>query len=265
MNEQEYEKLKIEMHELKSELLFLKRHFSEIAESNEKSAHAIAYSHERTSTFIDSEEEFKVELQSKNRWFKETDDGWIVTLDSSNARLSLSSYLKVDFLGPVNGRDKLKVLEGIYKNKEVSIKADSGFLDSTNLHGEAANIIFEKRPAPITIGETVYDKQISISYKVGTGTQTVGPFPALTDKDNPVPVGSNTVQIPDYPHDLGSQYGAFGKVWFRIGTSGDRYIHPGRVSAGCITCEPSNWTDIYRALVVRRKSDDLSVGDLTVR
>ena len=54
-------------------------------------------------------------------------------------------------------------------------------------------------------------------------------------------------------------------MWFRIGHSGDRYLHPGRVSAGCISItETARWMEIYDVLIKARKGDLMSVGILEV-
>lgn len=82
---------------------------------------------------------------------------------------------------------------------------------------------------------------------------------------NPVPLGNHDVEIADYPHDLGAPYGPHGKVWFRIGHSGDRYVHPGRISAGCLTCAPSQWEQIYPVLNCARASDGVSIGKMLVQ
>jgi len=73
------------------------------------------------------------------------------------------------------------------------------------------------------------------------------------------------IEIADFSHDLGAPYGAPGKVWFRIGHSGDRYVHPGRISAGCLTCAPSQWEELYGVLHCARANDKISVGTLVVQ
>jgi hypothetical protein len=43
-------------------------------------------------------------------------------------------------------------------------------------------------------------------------------------------------------------------TWFRIGHSGDRFLHPCRVSAGCVTVKDiGEWTKIYNYLINSRK------------
>jgi hypothetical protein len=198
------------------------------------------------------------------RWFAQTSDGWVVTLDSldsSGSRRPLPSHLEIDFLGSSGGRDRFRVKEGVHAGKTGSIQSGSGLLSSVDPHGVSAEVKFENRVGgPTTIGGVTYDKQVTIMY----GSTTKGPYNAKTDPSNPVPAGTHDLNIPDFPHDLGLPYGQYGKAWFRIGNSGDRYLHPGRVSAGCITCEPSSWTDIYEALIVRRR-DSENVGVVVVR
>ena len=57
----------------------------------------------------------------------------------------------------------------------------------------------------------------------------------------------------------------YAKTWFRIGHSGDRYLHPGERSAGCITVKDTKrWTEIYRHLIISRKHDSRSIGVVKV-
>ena len=56
-----------------------------------------------------------------------------------------------------------------------------------------------------------------------------------------------------------------GTVWFRISHSGERYLHPGMVSAGCISVtETKRWMEIYNTLIKARKGDFMSVGTFEV-
>jgi hypothetical protein len=91
-----------------------------------------------------------------------------------------------------------------------------------------------------------------------------GPVKATTDEENPTPTGKYDIEIPDFQHNLGRAYGDYGTTWFRIGHSGDRYLHPGRVSLGCTTIlDISEWPKIWRYLISSRK-DPQSVGELEV-
>jgi hypothetical protein len=91
-----------------------------------------------------------------------------------------------------------------------------------------------------------------------------GPVAAKTDPTNPVPKGTHDIELPDFQHHLGSGYGDFATTWFRLGHSGDRYLHPGSESLGCATVtDTTEWPNIWRALITARK-DERSVGELEV-
>jgi len=80
---------------------------------------------------------------------------------------------------------------------------------------------------------------------------------------NPWKKGLYDIEIPDHPHEGGLNYPEAGRgtVWFRIGHSGERYLHPGIVSAGCISVtETKRWMEIYDTLIKARKGDFMSVG-----
>jgi len=89
-----------------------------------------------------------------------------------------------------------------------------------------------------------------------------------THSANPVPRGTYDLEIPYEVHSLASsyaRYSPFATTWFRIGHSGDRYLHPGRISAGCATVtDLRKWTEIYTYLIRARKGDKKSVGTITI-
>jgi hypothetical protein len=144
----------------------------------------------------------------------------------------------------VDGNDRNVVAkEGRYKAKDADMSTDALTLDSSARSG--AECSFD-------IGKS--------EFRWGGS----GPVSAITHSGNPIPTGEHDLEIPDYQHSLGSKYGDFGTTWFRVGHSGDRYLHPGRVSAGCITVDATaEWPKIYRYLIDARK-DDTSVGTVKV-
>ncbi len=196
------------------------------------------------------------------QWLGQTTDGWIVTLDSAGRRRSLPSHIKLNVTGTTSGRDQFQVLEGVNSGTDGTIATGSGLLTTVNPHKSAATVRFRNRTGgPTTIAGVTYDKELVIEYNDGSGSQSAGPFNAVGDSANPIPVGSHVLQVPDYPHDLGASYSQYGTVWFRIGTSGDRYLHPGSISAGCATAQGSTWVQIYETIVKRRDASN-NVGTL---
>jgi hypothetical protein len=187
------------------------------------------------------------------RWLKQTDDGWIVTLDAAGLRRSLPSHMRLDWVGMAAGRDRFQVLEGIHLGTAGSLVSNSGLFSSNDPQLSAATVRFRDRVGgPATIDGVTYQKEILIEYASSAGTQSEGPFNAVGDQNNPIPIGTHVLQIPDFPHELGAPYSPFGTVWFRIGNTGDRYLHPGRISLGCATAQGSAWTRIYNAIIKRR-------------
>ena len=198
------------------------------------------------------------------QWLAQTTDGWIVTLDAAGRRRSLPSHIELDVTGTVSGRDRFRVLEGVHSGTDGSIATGSGLLRTSDPHLSAATVRFRNRTGgPTTIAGVVYDKEILIEYSDGGGVLTVGPFNAVGDPTNPIPTGTHVLQVPDFPHDLGASYSQYGTVWFRIGTSGDRYLHPGSISAGCATAQGTTWVQIYETIIKRRDTSG-NVGNLVV-
>lgn len=232
------------------EIEHLQSQIDTLCEMQERLQHALFY----------GTGEQKFAATAATNWFTQTSDGWVVTLDQAGARRSLPSHLKVSVTGQSSGRDLFTISEGIFAGTEGSIRSDAGLLTATNPHLGAAALRFYNRPGgPVNIGGQQYDKELKITSALGA----VQTFPARTDPDNPIANGSHDVQIPDFPHPGGAQYGTCGTVWFRLGTSGDRYLHPGRVSLGCVTCAPQNWPTIY-GLLIKARTDTTKVGSLTV-
>ena len=128
--------------------------------------------------------------------------------------------------------------------------------------GKYANIASSKLTTPVAPDSAATAKFNVTKSELWFGGN--GPVKAITDPDNPVPKGKHDIEIPDFQHKNGSKYGDFGTTWFRLGHSGDRYLHPGQVSLGCATItETSEWPKIWKYLISARK-DNFSVGELEV-
>ncbi len=207
------------------------------------------------------EEVAQVPLAATNRYIPSTLDGWLLVI-MSGSKTSFPSGLAVSMTSESGGREYGLVIEGIYSGSKFDVK--SGNLVGTFERTDGLEARFKRSSSPKIIDGVTYDYELTITFSKNGAVQTVGPYPATTDSNNPVPLGAHEIEIADYPHDLGTSYGAYGTIWFRIGHSGDRYIHPGRVSAGCITCAPKYWVDIYKALNVARLGDGRNVGRLKV-
>ncbi|HNX74462.1 MAG TPA: hypothetical protein PLM07_02345, partial [Candidatus Rifleibacterium sp.] len=91
--------------------------------------------------------------------------------------------------------------------------------------------------------------------------------------EDPIPNGKYDLEIPYEPHHLYGEpyenFSLFAKTWFRIGHTGNRYLHLGEVSKGCITVRaadnhPGAWDEIYSRLIVSRMGDSMNVGTLHV-
>jgi len=62
----------------------------------------------------------------------------------------------------------------------------------------------------------------------------------------------------------------YAKSWCYLGQgaaildSGDRYLHPGTGSLGCVSVGPEQWTRVYQHLVRARSGDGKTIGYLDV-
>lgn len=118
---------------------------------------------------------------------------------------------------------------------------------------------------------------LTIKHEDGLTQPNVIPY-ALKVKLNQVKDGREyftiyDLEIPYEPHHLYGEpyenFSLYAKTWFRIGHTGDRYLHLGEVSRGCITVragdnKPGAWDEIYRRLIVSRMGDSMNVGTVSV-
>lgn len=189
-------------------------------------------------------------FQGMIRYVDETNDGWLVGLDErGKERISLPAYLKISLESVDSNREYVTALEGILRGKRYSIKKedDVSHFSSNNPHSEAVAMIYSIKSRILKV--------------LGKTYQTVE-YPDTKWKK-----GIYDVEIPDHPHLLGRNYPAirYATSWFRIGHSGNRYIHPGKRSLGCITLiEHDRWDQLYSTLIKARKGDGMSIGTLTI-
>ncbi|MGS4992789.1 hypothetical protein ACVCK3_04385 [Bacillus cereus] len=183
-------------------------------------------------------------------------EGWLLVKFSGNSNPeALPQYLRVEYIKTEAGRDYFKVIEGVHAGKEGSVKQKEGG-GSYLIEGDP------KQPAA-KVHFVIGSKKLWYQ----NDGRWIGPIDTMTDPENKVPVGTYDIEIPDAPHKVPDEYkdkSRFAGTWFRIGHIGDRYLHPGSVSAGCATVtDIPIWTDLYNYLINRRK-DDKSVGEIYV-
>lgn len=200
---------------------------------------------------------------AQDRFIRATADGWLLVL-VAGTRTSLPSGLKISLTSSSGGRDYGTVLEGVLAGTAFDVSSGNLQTNFRRLENLQANVK-TRAGGPVVIGGTSYELELRIAFSEGGNQRTIGPFAAKTDSTNPVPLGNHDLEIADYPHDGGAQYGPHGMVWFRIGHQGDRYVHPGRISAGCLTCAPSQWEEIYPVLNCARANDRVSIGKMLVQ
>lgn len=222
--------------------------------------------------------EVRYVTNSGNAWLLTVPDGVAPASVKANSSLGLSLpwCLKVELLSTKDGRDYIKVLEGPENGRKASVSRKSqteSYLTSTNLHRPAGVIKLKRSTQQLWFGGR-------------------GPVSAFTETSNPVPTGQFDLEIPDAPHEnYYPSYSKYQQVWFRIGHSGDRYLHLGTISHGCATVRPfiplktdsrftnrtdselglpassqpfARWDDICEYLMGARKGDGKNVGTLIV-
>lgn len=198
------------------------------------------------------------------RYIQGDSTGWLRVKKNSGVEIALPEYLKVKLIeskkdpGTNQVRDYFQVLEGREKGTTASVRQKP--------NGESW----------LAKGNPGYRGPALVTFNITTGVVT---FPggtaltATTDVMNPVPLGLHDLELPDAPHQGGAAYvsaSSRAKTWFLIGhgllgEGQGRYLHPGRISAGCVTVtQVANWNNLYMYLILSRKGDDRSVGTINV-
>jgi len=177
-------------------------------------------------------------------------DGWlIVRIENTGVKESLPTYLKVKVDRKDNKREYFTILEGVYRGKLASVKlredGSSQFISD-----------FQHEPVVYAM-YSVSKKKFTLKGK----TYAIVDYKSASWKK-----GLYDIEIPDAPH-RGRLNDTIKRAstWFRVGHSGDRYLHTGQRSLGCITVVENNrWLEIYNVLIKSRKGDFQSVGILEI-
>ncbi len=168
--------------------------------------------------------------------------------------------LKVKLDQVKDSREYFTILEGPLAGHKASVKlADDGksYLSPEILHTSASFLTYSKKNQTLTLDIN--------------GAKT--DYLITMNDEKPIPNGKYDLEIPYEPHHRHGEpyesFSLFAKTWFRIGHTGDRYLHLGEFSDGCVTVRagenhPGAWDEIYRRLIVSRMGDSMNVGTLLV-
>ena len=198
---------------------------------------------------------FKVTIEAQVfhgliRYVEEEEGGWLRILpENKKKEIAIPKYLKLLLHSVDLKREYFTILEGVLRGSKASVELKNGIshLSSHNSHTQAVQMTY------------------SISKKVLTFQGKT--YRAVDYENVRWKKGFYDIEIPDYPHEGGLHYPGshYATVWFRIGHTGDRYLHTGTRSAGCITLvEQKKWDQMYKVIIQARKGDSLSVGILEV-
>lgn len=186
------------------------------------------------------------------KYIPDIDNGWLKVELVDNNIVALPAFLKVQSEYTERGREYFTILEGPYKNQKASVS-----LDNENNNSRL-------------LTDIKYDPLINLQYSISQKKLIIDnkKYKATDHAETPWKKGWYDIELPDYPHPGGQHYldmSSRARTWFRIGHEGERYLHTGRVSLGCITItEIEKWNGIYNKLIKARKEDFLSIGTLEV-
>lgn len=185
------------------------------------------------------------------RYVSEIEKGWLGAKKvSDGGKIDLPSFLKVIYHRVQSNREYCTILEGALSGVEVSLKLNDG----------GTSYLLQKNQQT---------EQVSLTYSISKKILKLGKktLRATDEPDMRWKKGMYDVEIPDHPHEGGHRYpeATLATIWFRVGHSGDRYIHTGKHSLGCITLiEQKKWDALCAVLLKARRGDGRSVGTLEV-
>lgn len=219
----------------------------------QKSIHRVAvresrgYTSSKTAQF---DVTLEVRVSDALQYVADVNRGWLtVRREDDYVNISLPAYLKVQLYKTDSKREYCTIMEGLEIGTQVSVK----------LKEDGTSYLMTGNP---------YVEAIFATYSIGKKTLTINGRSYITRdyKESPWQRGTYDIEIPDAPHKAGRSYPIkHAMTWFRVGHSGDRYVHMGSASLGCITMiEHEKWEEIYHALIKARKGDSVSIGVLEV-
>jgi hypothetical protein len=193
----------------------------------------------------------RAQVVAATRFVQEPDTGWLTVVDDSGKRIALPETLCVELFRVEDGREYFTITEGPHRGKRASVRLNS---DGSSVLSQA-----DPRVRPVKATYSVSRKTLT----VGTASYQTVDYPL-----KPWALGVYDIEIPDAPRKGGLRYpeASRSRTWFRVGHSGDRFIHTGAASAGCITVvDRAKWDQICATLIRGRKGDRVSVGTIGVK
>ena len=197
-----------------------------------------------------------LEATAPVRYVEDVDQqGWLKVLLLNNKEdevFSIPINLKIQLDSRDENREHFTILEGVKKDTKASVLLKED--------GTSRFVIINPHKKPVNLIYSISKKTLKFGKKVYKTTD----YP-----EAPWIKGFYDIEIPDDPHKLGLRFidiAPHATTWFRTNhPDGDRYLHTGGLSLGCITLiEKERWEELYLFLISARKGDNLNVGTITV-
>lgn len=194
------------------------------------------------------------------RYVTNTDgQGWLTVVHEDGRQSpALPQGLEVMVERESEDREYFRIVEGIHRGRRASVKLPPTSGGCSFRPSYLMRAAPRRPPALLRLDA----KTNTLWYAGGRSAEVAFPI------GNPIPEGTWDIEIPDEVHSRSGGYLAqsrYATTWFRIGHDGDRFLHPGSVTAGCATVTDVDlWTEIYDYLIFARAGDLLSVGRMEV-
>lgn len=195
---------------------------------------------------------FELVVEPAYWYVVENGQGWLkVQRDDKLPDISIPVLTKVKINKRTSKREYFKIMEGANRGVDASRvykKDGASYFTLDNHQTKTVHATYSISRKILTINDKTYKTK---DYESSTWMK-----------------GVYDIEIPDFPHAGGRHYlikAPHALVWFRVGHSGDRYIHVGTNSLGCITMvEHGRWEEIYKKLIGARRGDGMSAGELEI-
>lgn len=187
--------------------------------------------------------------------FEQGENGWtVVRKEDDKVKIGLPAYLKVKLEKQDAKRQHFLITEGSWRGIMASVeiqKDGTSYLESINKQIDPVHLIYSRSQKILKFKNEIYQ---------------------VRGYENDPQPWRNTlydIEIPDYYHKGGRYYldrAQLAPVWFKTThPSGNRYVHPGTYSLGCVTLtEIERWDELCKIFMRARKGDGKSIGVLEV-
>lgn len=183
------------------------------------------------------------------------DKGWMVFIDKKTIALEKTIKISLPY------GTKIQLIDRDEKYLY--------FIAKEGLNATGVELGISIKNVKYLLKDIKYKPSVQLIYSISQKSLQINEskYQATQYEYNILKKGTYKLFLADSPHKDGSHYESitkYAKTWFRLNDK-DKYLHPGRASAGCITIiELEQWNKIYHQLILARTGDGETIGTVEV-